>query len=298
MKEAIRRSTRTILKMEERFDELRATQGRILAGLNSSKTSKQLQDYEFKVFSQWGEDGILQKLIECVDISNRTFIEFGVEDFYESNCRYLLMNNNWSGFVMDGSQVNIDRMRHSYFYWKYQLDSAAAFITRNNVNQLLAASGFDADLGILSVDIDGVDYYVFDAVSDFRPRIVILEYNAVFGSDRNITVPYADGFDRTKHHHSNLYFGASLGALTHVANRKGYTLVGTSSTGVNAFFVRNDLMNGSLQAHTAQSAFTMSRAREGRDRQGKLSLLGGDDRIKAIRGLPVYNVETHQTEAL
>lgn len=298
MKEVFRRSIRTHLKIEERFDELRVMHGKLISEIHSSKTTKILQDYEFKVFSQWGEDGILQKLIGCVEIANRTFIEFGVEDFYESNCRYLLMNNNWSGFVMDGSQINIDRMRHSYFYWKYQLDSVAAFITRSNVNQLLASSGFDHDLGILSIDVDGVDYYLFEAISDFRPRIVILEYNAVFGGDRKITVPYADDFRRTNSHYSTLYFGASLAALTHLANRKGYTLVGTSSTGVNAFFVRNDLMNDSLETHTAQSAFTMLRARESRDQQGRLTFLGGDDRINLIKGLPVYNVETQQLEAL
>ena len=298
MKEAVRRSVRTILKMEERFDDLRIMHGRMAADLNRAKTSKQLQDYEFKVFSQWGEDGILQRLIDCIEIKNRTFIEFGVEDFYESNCRYLMVNNNWSGFVLDGSQSNINRLRHSYFYWRHQLDAASSFITRNNINQLLASSGFDRDLGILSIDIDGVDYHVFEAITEFNPRILILEYNAVFGSERKITVPYADNFRRTRSHYSNLYFGASLAALTQLANRKGYTLVGTTSAGVNAFFIRNDLMNDSFEPHTAASAFTASRARESRDQQGNLTFLGGDDRIALIRGLPVYNVETERTEAL
>jgi len=298
MKEAVRRSARTILKAEERFDDLRIMHGGMAADLNRAKTSKQLQDYEFKVFSQWGEDGILQRLIECLEIKNHTFIEFGVEDFYESNCRYLMVNNNWAGFVLDGSRSNINRLRNSYFYWKYQLDTACSFITRGNINRLLASSGFDRDLGILSIDIDGVDYHVFEAITEFNPRIVILEYNAVFGSERKITVPYADDFRRTKSHYSNLYFGASLAALTHLANRKGYTLVGTTSAGVNAFFVRNDLMNDSLESHTAGSAFTLSRARESRDQQGNLTFLGGEDRIALIQGLPVYNVETGQTEIL
>lgn len=298
MRETLRRSVRTILKAEDRFDDIRVMQGRILAELNRAKTSKRLQDYEFKVFSQWGEDGILQKLIECVEIKHRTFIEFGVEDFYESNCRYLMVNGNWSGFILDGSQTNINRLRSSYFYWRYQLDCACSFITRGNINQLLSRSGFDRDLGILSVDIDGVDYYVFEAISEFNPRILILEYNAVFGGERKITVPYSEDFRRTAAHYSNLYFGASLGALTHLANRKGYTLVGTTSAGANAFFVRNDLMTLSLESHTAAGAFTPSRARESRDTRGRLSHLGGDDRLALIRGLPVYNVETERLETL
>jgi hypothetical protein len=156
----------------------------------------------------------------------------------------------------------------------------------------------DHDLGILSIDIDGVDYFVFEAITDFRPRILIFEYNAVFGRDRKISVPYSDNFQRTESHYSNLYFGASLAALTDLANKRGYTLVGTNSTGINAFFIRNDLMNDSLPALDAQSAFTMLRTRESRDRGGKLTLLEGDDRLDLIKGLPIYNVETGGLETL
>jgi hypothetical protein len=298
IKRRVLRSITTLLKIEERLDDIKILHGKMIAEMNAAKKSKNIQDYEFKVFSQWGEDGILQKLIGCIDIRNKTFIEFGVEDFYESNCRFLLMNDNWSGFVIDGSASNIDRLRNSYFYWKYPLDSRASFITRGNINDILASSRLDHDLGILSIDIDGVDYFVFEAITDFRPRILIFEYNAVFGRDRKISVPYSDNFQRTESHYSNLYFGASLAALTDLANKRGYTLVGTNSTGINAFFIRNDLMNDSLPALDAQSAFTMLRTRESRDRGGKLTLVEGDDRIDLIKGLPIYNVETGRLETL
>jgi hypothetical protein len=129
IKRRVLRSITTLLKIEERLDDIKILHGKMIAEMNAAKKSKNIQDYEFKVFSQWGEDGILQKLIGCIDIRNKTFIEFGVEDFYESNCRFLLMNDNWSGFVIDGSASNIDRLRNSYFYWKYPLDSRASFIT-------------------------------------------------------------------------------------------------------------------------------------------------------------------------
>jgi hypothetical protein len=280
------------------FERIMMSQGAILENFNRAKPSKALQDYEYKVFSQWGEDGIIQKLISSIEIKHRTFIEFGVEDFIESNCRYLMMNNKWSGFVIDGSPPNVAKMKRYFFYWKNDLNAMAAFITRENINGLLKESGFDRDVGILSIDIDGVDYWVLEAITAYEPRILITEYNAVFGKERKITVPYSDDFNRTKHHYSNLYFGASLAAMAHIARKKGYTLVGTNSAGVNAFFVRDNLMNGSLRALSAEEGYTASVARESRDRSGELTHISGTARLEAIRGLPVINVETGAQEVL
>ena len=284
--------------MARDIDLLKMSQGAILTELNRTKTSRNLRDYDFKVFSQWGEDGIIQKLIHSVEIKNKTFIEFGVEDFTESNCRFLLMKDFWKGFVIDGSKENMDRLRSFPWYWMYELKAVESFITRENINDLLAQSGFDSDLGLLSIDVDGVDYFILETIEYFRPRILILEYNAVFGAERKISVPYDAAFFRTKKHYSNLYFGASLPALTHLANKKGYVLVGTTASGGNAFFVRSDLMTDALLAHTAAEGYTASTWRESRDPQGNLSLISGEKRYDAIRGLPVINVETGQMETL
>ena len=108
------------------FDNLKISQGKIFSELNIKKNSINIEDYEFKIFSQWGEDGIIQKIINSIEIKNNTFIEFGVGDFYESNCRYLMMNNNWSGLVIDSSKQAIDMLRKSYFYWRYNLKSIKA----------------------------------------------------------------------------------------------------------------------------------------------------------------------------
>src|ERR1035437_793024 len=122
----------TIFNITERLDEVSINQGVILSYLNQSKTSKLLKDYEFKCFSQWGEDGIIQHLTKTIEIKNKAFIEFGVGDFFESNCRFLLMKDDWKGFVVDGSKHNIDRLKNSYFYWKYHIDAVEAFITKEN----------------------------------------------------------------------------------------------------------------------------------------------------------------------
>lgn len=285
-------------RIAQSLDEIRINQGQILENFNRAKTSRNLQEYEYKVFSQWGEDGIIQRLISCIPIKNNTFIEFGVEDFSESNCRYLLINNKWSGFVIDGSAENIRRMASASYFWAHDLRGISSFITRENIEGLLQKSGFDPDIGILSIDIDGVDYWVLEAINRFRPCILITEYNAVFGSERKISVPYSASFNRTQQHFSNLYFGASLPALTLLANRKGYSLVGTNSAGVNAFFVRNDLINEAVEVMSADKGFSKSVARESRDELGNLTFIGGDARLEQIRGLPVINVETMQEEPL
>lgn len=294
----LKQAVSTILKINERLDEIKINQGILLANINEKKGSRDLRDYEFKVFSQWGEDGILQRLIKVVDIKNRTFIEFGVEDFFESNCRYLLMKDNWSGLVIDGSSSNMNRLKGSYFFWKHHLLAVDAFITRDNINELLARSGFNEDLGILSVDLDGNDYHVLEKITFFRPRILICEYNSVFGSNRKISVPYDENFVRTNKHYSNLYWGASLAAMTHLANKRGYSLVGTNTASNNAFYVRNDLLNDKLEVLSVEQAYSTSLYRESRDPEGRLTFVGAEDRLKMIQGMPVVNVETNATEQL
>jgi hypothetical protein len=279
-------------------DHIRLNQGLILARMNQALESPDLKDYEFKVFSQWGEDGIIQRLTAVVPIAQKTFIEFGVEDFSESNSRFLLLKDSWRGFVIDGSSANIKKLKKSELYWRSDLTAVHARITRENINGLLAQSGFDEDLGLLSIDLDGIDYFVLEAIDAFRPRILICEYNALFGPDRAITVPYDAAFARTEKHFSNLYWGASLGAIAGLAGRRGYRLVGTNSAGNNAFFVREDLMDSRLRALGVAEAFTPPSFRESRDEQGKLTHLNAAEGLALIRGLLVLNVETGALEPL
>ena len=229
----LRQALSTIHGTDMRLDEIKMNQGQLLAALSDGKASKRLADYEFRIFSQWGEDGIIQHLTKVIDIKNKAFIEFGVQDFSESNCRYLLMKDDWDGFVIDGSSENMTRLRESYYYYKHNLVAIDAFITKDNINELLARSGFSEDIGILSVDLDGNDYYILQAIKNFQPSILICEYNAVFGPTRKISVPYDPEFIRSRKHHSHLYYGASLGAMAHLANLKGYSLVGINSNANN-----------------------------------------------------------------
>lgn len=284
--------TLRLLSLDRSLDEIKINQGLILSELNRHKDSSVVSDYEFKIFSQWGEDGILQFLTGNIDIRNKTFIEFGVEDFLESNCRFLLMKDVWQGFVIDGSAKNIDRLRASYFYWRYPLSAKAAFITRENVCELLDESGFDKDLGILSIDIDGVDYFVLERLQDWRPRILIAEYNGVFGMKNPVSVPYQSDFQRTQQHPSNLYYGASLSAFIHLLQGRGYALVGVNSVGSNAFFVRRELLNDVVREVSIEDCYRTSCFRESRDVKGRLTFLSGSGRRDPISHLPLVNVIT------
>lgn len=273
--------------------------GRMLSEITKHKRDiTNIKDVEFKVFSQYGDDGIIQWLVNILDFDNETFIEFGVEDYRESNTRFLMMNNNWSGLVLDGSESNISQIVNSEYFWKYELSAKTAFIDKDNINRLLASSGLNEEIGILHIDLDGNDYWIWNEINSIYPTLVILEYNSVFGADRAITIPYDKMFFRTNAHHSNLYFGASLRALYQLSLDKGYSFIGCNSAGNNAYFVRNDKLNASVREVSLEEGYVLSKARESRDEHGKLTYLTGRERIEAIRGMPVYNTETGQIEEL
>lgn len=281
-----------LLQLDRRVEEIKMNQGRILTAMQRTGASGPLWQHEFKVFSQWGEDGIIQYLVNHLDIRHSTFIEFGVEDFAESNCRFLMMKDQWHGFVIDGSPANIQRLKASYFFWQHQLNCAAAFITRENVAELLELSGFNKELGILSVDIDGVDFHVLEELGAWRPAILIVEYNDAFGWERPVSVPYDAAFVRRQKHLSNQYWGANLPAFQHLAKLRGYALVGTNSVGSNAFFVRRDLLNENVREVEVASCVRQASFRDSRGADGELTFLSGRGRADAMAAMPLVDVET------
>ncbi len=284
--------------LESAVEKVLLNQGRNLSASFGSRTAAPLRDFEFRIFSQFGEDGIIQRLIAQVPIPHRTFVEFGVEDFSEANCRLLMMKDNWRGLVIDGSRENVERIRAAPWFWRHDLRATAAFITPDTIDDLIVDAGFDADLGLLSVDIDGMDYWVLTAISAVRPRILVVEYNAVFGAERAISVPLDPGFVRGTCGRSNLYFGASLGAFDHWARANGYALVGCGSAGVNAFFVREEVRPATLPAMTVADAFVESHHRESRDADGVLTYLSGNARLASLAGMQVANVVSGTMETL
>lgn len=285
---------KTLARNLRDLDKVLVNQGRILAENYRNVTFSQLQDAEFQVFSQWGEDGIIQYLVQNINIEHKTFVEFGVETFIEANCRFLMVKDFWQGLVIDGSSNNIAKIQQSNEYWRYPLTAVEAFISRDNIADIIARAPF-SDVGILSVDIDGVDYFVLEALGHLRAAIVIVEYNGLYGPLSKVSVPYDAGFQRTKAHHSNLYYGASIGAFDSLLSRRGYKLVGGNSAGNNAFFVRDDLLNDKIRAVEIIEAFRSTSFAETRDEKGELSFVRGADRLAIVGHLPVIDVTTGAT---
>lgn len=279
------------------LEEAKILAGNILVRqLKAAPVPADLRDVEFKVFSQFGEDGLIQYLAHrtAIRTAERCFVEFGVEDYREANTRFLLLNDNWKGLVIDSDPRNIRNIKSSRIYWRHDLTAVCEFIDVDNINSLITAAGLSGDIGLLSVDIDGNDYWVWKSISCINPVLVIVEYNSVFGPERAVSVPYNRGFRRGTAHFSHLYWGCSIKALESLGRTKGYALVGSNSAGNNAFFVRRDRLSG-LRELTASEAHVESRFRESRDRRGALTFLSGKERLQAIRELPVADLEKNET---
>lgn len=273
-----------------RLEFVQTAVGRVEARQLAGAGGDALADAEFKVFSQWGEDGIIQRLVRAVPIARPVFVEFGVQDYTEANTRFLLVNNHWSGLVMDGDAQHIATIRRSPLYWRHNLKAECAFIDRDNINGLIRSAGIEGDIGLLSVDIDGNDYWVWQAIDCVQPRILILEYNALFGPDAAISVPYDAAFVRSRAHYSNLFWGASLGALTRLSKQKGYALVGCNSAGNNAFYVRQDVL-GSQRELSVEHAFVQAQFRESRDSAGTPTFLDAAAARALIGTMHVYDLD-------
>jgi len=246
----------------------------------------------FKVFSQWDEDGIIQYLISHLHIKNKTFIEFGVEDYEESNTRFLLLKDHWQGMVFDACDADIRFIESDRIYWEFDLQARRTWITKDNIDSLIRESGFSEDVGLLSIDIDGNEYWIWDAIQSIKPRIVIVEYNSLFGL-QPVAVPYKENFQKLSAHYSGLYYGCSLSALHHLARKKGYILVGSNVWGHNAFFLRSDVAS-EFRGLEPEEVYVPSKYRDSRDSAGNLTFLRGEERMKLIEHLPVVNVVTRE----
>lgn len=281
-----------IRKHLRKFDEIlndlqyiKLALGRIESQIASPEKYK-----EFKVFSQWGEDGIIQWLVQNVSIKRKIFIEFGVQNYTESNTRFLLMNNNWAGLIIDGDTDNINYVKHDDIYWRYNLKAVANFITAENINDIFRDNGIEGEIGLLSVDIDGVDYWVWKSIDSVNPAIVICEYNHRFGKDKAVTVPYKSDFVRYQAHYSGIYYGASIQAFAHLAEKKGYSPVAGNMNGNNVFFVRNDLLNDVVKAIPIEDCWRKGQFREGRRKDGSLAFYTDEEEKNILSRLELVDV--------
>lgn len=200
---------------------------------------KRLLGDGFKVYSQHDEDGVIEGIFRRIGVTNRYFIEFGVGDGLE-NCTTYLLLQEWSGLWIDGSAYCHEQIQVNLrpFLESKQLQSLYSFITAENIESLFASQGVPEEFDFLSIDIDRNDYWVWEAIQRYRPRVVAIEYNASFKQTVSCVIPY----DGSAIWNGTSYFGASLKALELLGRKKGYALVGCNFTGVTAFFVRGDCL--------------------------------------------------------
>jgi hypothetical protein len=207
--------------------------------------SKKLNRFERQHHSQNGEDGVIEEIFRRIGTTNKYFVEFGASSDGLENNTVSLLYDGWQGFWLEPSEKNVARIKNKFdsVVKQGRLRVKDAFVTAENVEELFRSAGVPVDMDLLSIDIDGNDYWVWKALESYRPRALVIEYNAVHGAFRKWVMAYNadhvwDGSD---------YYGASLKSLELLGTKKGYALVGCDFTGLNAFFVRTDLVGGHFQ---------------------------------------------------
>lgn len=280
--------------------ENRILMGKILSNQNLTKQDEIIENIhkaEFKIFSQWGDDGIINFLINYLDIDEKSFIEFGVENYTECNTRFLLVNDNWKGLIIDGSENHMNSVKNDNIFWRHDLTAIANFVTVENIDEIFLNNNFGGKLGILHIDIDGNDYWIWNKIKSVDPTIVIMEYNSIYGFDKPYTTPYKADFVRTEAHYSNLFYGSSLLSLCDLAEEKGFAFIGCNSNGNNAYFVKKDKAKN-LKFLTAEEGYVESKFAESRNENGALTYLRGKDRLKLLKGMEVYNTRKRLLEKI
>jgi hypothetical protein len=200
-----------------------------------------LTRYELRVFSQNGEDGVIAEILKRVGARSRAFVEFGAESGFEGNCVFLADVLGWSGLFAEADDALFSLLERRY-QANERVRTLHGRLTPGNVEQVFAEQGVPADLDVLAIDVDGDDYWIWQAIVRVRPRLVVIEYNASLSPTRRLVQPQGGGgWDGTD------FFGASAGALRTLGERKGYRLVHAELAGANLFFVRDDLPWPSLQ---------------------------------------------------
>jgi hypothetical protein len=278
-------------KFSKEIDSVKILLGNIISENNKKKKESNISSYEFSIFSQWGDDGIIDYLINNLDIKNKSFIEFGVQDYTECNTKFLLMNKNWKGLIIDEAENLINKIKNSDIYWRFDLTAIKSFITKNNINNIFKENNFVGQVGLLSIDIDGNDYWIWDSINCVDPEIVIIEYNSRLGFEKAITIPYREDFERKKAHYSNIYYGASLKALINLGKKKNYIFIGCNSAGNNAYFIKSNLENSKIKEIKIEQGFVHSKFRESRDENGNKNYLAFEEEKKILKNLNFQSLD-------
>lgn len=196
--------------------------------------SKKVTHFHKSVFTQNGEDGIIEEIFNRIGVTNRYFVEFGVHDV-KNNSTFLLVKN-WSGFWIGGCGEARNAIERKFGdpIGRGNLAYSVKWITKDNIEEIFREYNVPEHFDLLSIDLDGNDYWIWQAIQNYAPRVVCIEYNATFPPD----VSWIMEYNPNHMWNGSSYFGASLRALEELGRRKGYALIGCDFTGCNAFFVK------------------------------------------------------------
>jgi hypothetical protein len=207
-----------------------------------SALPQSLDDVGFRSFSQFDEDGILLYLLSVIGIKNRRAIEMAAGVGYESNTANLIINHNFCALLFEGDQETAVQCRQFYAnyqdtHWNTPVAVDGTWLKAENINQVIGAHGFSGEIDLFSLDVDGMDYWLLESLSVVQPRIIVLEYNGIFGADAAVTAAYEPEYAYREGHAC----GASLAAFDKLCKRKGYRLVGCNRNCLNAFYIQEQL---------------------------------------------------------
>lgn len=277
-------------KFKREINKIKINQGKLLCNELKNCTLESLDKHTFSIFSQFNEDGIIQFLINNLDIKNHSFIEIGVENYEEANTRFLLENNCWQGMIVDSSLENISHIKKQDYYWRYNIKAKDAFVTKDNINKIIQIDNPQQNIGLLSIDIDGNDYWIWESISTVKPDILIIEYNSLFGSEERLSLKYDENFIRPQKGIYKCLYGASLQALTNLSKKKGYSLVAINSNGNNAFFVKNEILNNKIYKREVRQCYKKNTFKEYINSKNEIDVLNNDELIELLASKKITKV--------
>ncbi|WP_338243184.1 hypothetical protein [Aurantiacibacter hainanensis] len=254
------------------------------AFLQGQPPIERLTDAGFRCYSEYEEDGIILYLLAAVGFKTRTVVELCCGNGSECMAANLIINHGFKGYLFDGAKANVAKARSFYRKQKecrfMTPEICQAWITRDNINQLLANAGATGEIDLLSLDMDGNDYYIWEAIDVISPRVCVFETHNVIPGDLSLTIPYDETFFAWNKKGAEVDFrSVSLAAMQKLSTAKGYTMVGGHKHGFNVFFVRNDLMNSHLKSATIN---------EVHDNEG--TRMAQATRWEALKGMPWVEV--------
>ena len=235
-----------VLALNEKVEKL-SIESRIASGFSRGAAMAALRkvkpdfplSWEFGAFSQHGEDGILEYLIQNLRTCDKYFLEIAAGDGLENCTAWLALARKWSGVMVEGDQDLAEHCTQLFKHRIWNVSVRNCFVNLENIGEILSILPMK-DFDVFSLDIDSIDYHILKAVLDLgcRPKILVLEYNSAFGPNEAVTVPYKPVFNRWDEHPSGIYYGASVMAWRFFLEPLGYKFVTVDSSGTNAFFVK------------------------------------------------------------